>query len=373
MERQGPSRYVIQSLVRASQVIYAFRSAGEVLRLRDLVARTGLNKMTCFRLVCTLHQCGFLEKVAGNQYRPRFSLRPRQKYTLGYAAHGQEAAFPKDVEAGLIRAAEKAQLELIVVNNRYDGKTAVRNADRLVRERVDLAILFQADESVAPAIARKFMDARIPLIAIDVPHPGATYFGADNYRAGLIAGHHLGHWANRHWDGSADEIVMLEIARAGSVPQSRIRGMLAGINEVMGDFGHCHVVHLDGDGTFGRSQDSMRAHLRNSKAERTLIGAATDPSALGALRAFEEAGRLTNCVVVGQNADPEGRAELRKANTPFIGSVAFFPERYGGPIIDLALDILTHKPTPPAVFMKHQLITRDDVDNVYPNDGLLGL
>jgi hypothetical protein len=40
--------------------------------------------------VSTLHQCGFLEKVAGNQYRPRFSLRPRQRYTLGYAAHGQE-------------------------------------------------------------------------------------------------------------------------------------------------------------------------------------------------------------------------------------------------------------------------------------------
>ena len=372
MERQTTNRYQIQSLMRASQVVTAFRSEAEVLRLRDLVARTGLNKMTCFRLVSTLHQCGFLEKVAGNQYRPRFSLRPRQKYTLGYAGLGMEAAFPKDVEASLMRAAEKAQLELIVVNNRYDGKTAVRNADRLVRERVDLAILFQGDESVAPGIARKFMDARIPLIAIDIPHPGATYFGADNYRAGLIAGHHLGHRANKHWDGSADEIVMLGVARAGSVPQARIRGMLAGINEVMGDPGHCRVIHLDGDGTFGRSQECMRAHLRSSKAERTLVGAATDPSALGALRAFEEAGRLTNCVVVGQNADPEGRAELRKAITPFIGSVAFFPERYGGPIIDLALDILTHKPTPPAVFMKHQLITRDNVDNVYPNDGLLG-
>jgi ribose transport system substrate-binding protein len=358
--------------VRASKVIYAFRSEGEVLRLRDLVARTGFNKMTCFRLVCTLHQCGLLEKVAGNQYRPRFSLRPQQKYTLGYAAHGQEAAFPKDVEASLMRAAEKAQLELIVVNNRYDGKTAVRNADRLVRERVDLAIMFQADESVAPAIARKFLDARIPLIAIDIPHPGATYFGADNYRAGLIAGHHLGQWVNKHWDGSADEIVMLEIARSGSVPQARIRGMLAGINEEVRDPGHCPVIHLDGDGTFGRSQECMRAHLRSSQAKRTLVGAATDPSALGALRAFEEAGRLTNCVVVGQNADPEGRDELRKANTPFIGSVAFFPERYGDPVIHLALDILTHKPTPPAVFMKHQLITPQNVDHVYPNDGMLG-
>jgi ribose transport system substrate-binding protein len=84
---------------------------------------------------------------------------------------------------------------------------------------------------------------------------------------------------------------------------------------------------------------------------------ATDPSALGALRAFEEVGRLTNCLVVGQSADPKGRAELRKADTPF----------------DLALEVLTRKPTPPAVFTNHQLITRHNVDHVYPNDGLPGL
>jgi len=26
------------------------------------------------------------------------------------------------------------------------------------------------------------------MIAIDIPHPGATYYGANNYEAGLIAG-----------------------------------------------------------------------------------------------------------------------------------------------------------------------------------------
>ena len=39
----------------------------------------------------------------------------------------------------------------------------------------------------------------------------------------------------------------------------------------------------------------------------------------------------------------------------------------------LALDMLAHKPTPPAVLMKHQLITRENVDHVYPNDALLGV
>ena len=57
-----------------------------------------------------------------------------------------------------------------------------------MREKVDLVIEFQTDEHVAPIVAAKYREANIPLIAIEVPHPGATYFGANNYEAGLIGG-----------------------------------------------------------------------------------------------------------------------------------------------------------------------------------------
>jgi len=102
-----------------------------------------------------------------------------------------------------------------------------------------------------------------------------------------------------------------------------------------------------------------------------LVGAANDTSALGALRAFQEAGRANECVIVGQNAEPEVRAELRSAGTRLVASVAFFPEKYGDGLIRLALDILARKPVPPAVFTNHQVITPDNVDHFYPNDSLL--
>jgi ribose transport system substrate-binding protein len=50
-----------------------------------------------------------------------------------------------------------------------------------------------------------------------------------------------------------------------------------------------------------------------------LIGAINDPSALGALRAMEEAGRAETCAVMGQNASLEARAELRNPDTGLIG------------------------------------------------------
>ena len=104
-----------------------------------------------------------------------------------------------------------------------------------------------------------------------------------------------------------------------------------------------------------------------------LVGAINDPSALGALRACQEAGRAECCAIMGQNASPEGRVELRTQGTRLIGSVAHFPEQYGDQIVSVALDILHGRPVPPAVFVKHQLVTPANINHVYPNDELLAI
>jgi ribose transport system substrate-binding protein len=365
------SRYMVKSLVHASRILEAFQTAGDVLRLRDVVARTGFNKGMCFRLLYTLHQCGFLDKVGENHYRLASEVRRRRLYRIGYAAQGQDTSFDREVRMSLTRAAEREHVELITVDNRYQPKIALRSADYLIREQVDLVIEFQTDELIAPAIASKYMEANIPFIAIDIPHPGATYFGANNYQAGLMAGHYLGRWAKKHWAGEVDEILLVELQRAGSLPKARMRGVLTGISEMIRVSERCRTISVDGDGQFQQTLERVRKHLRESKSRRVLVGAANDSSALGAMRAFQEAGRANECVVVGQNGEPEARAELRTAHTRMIGSVAYFPEKYGDGLLRLALDILARRVVPPAVFTNHQLITPENVDHFYPNDSLL--
>ena len=39
----------------------------------------------------------------------------------------------------------------------------------------------------------------------------------------------------------------------------------------------------------------------------------------------------------------------------------------------VALDLLHRRPVPPAVFVKHQLVTSENVNHVYPNDELIPL
>ena len=372
-ERQARTRdpYLVKSVVHSSQLLSAFRSSGEALPLREIAARSGLPKSMTFRLLYTLERCGMIEKAGENLYRSHLRPFKQRPYRIGYAAQGTDYQFSKEVSTGLQRAAAAQAIELICVDNRYNAKIAQRNADVLVREKVDLVIEFQTDDHVAPIVAQKYRAAGIPLIAIEIPHPGATYFGANNYEAGLIGGRHLGRWAKQQRCSEADEIVFLALDRAGSLPKMRLTGMLVGMKEVYPALEHCRVTYLDGDGKLGQSFEAMRRHLRTSRSRRFLVGAINDPSALGALRAMQEAGRVESCAIMGQNASPEGRAELRQPATRLIGSVAYFPEKYGPEILAVALDILHRRAVPPAVFVKHQLVTPENVDHIYPNDQLI--
>jgi ribose transport system substrate-binding protein len=366
-------RYLVKSIVHSSQLLTAFRSSGEALPLKEIAARSGLPKTMTFRLLYTLEKCGMVDKVGENLYQSRVRPWKQRLYRLGYAAQGQDSQFSKEVSASLQRAAAAEGIELISVDNRYNAKTAQRNADLLVREKVDLAIEFQTDEHVAAVVAAKYRDANIPMIAIDIPHPGATFYGANNYEAGLIGGRYMGRWVKEHWHSEVNEIVLLALPRAGSLPRMRLTGMLVALTTVLPDAAKCRVTYLDGDGDLGRSFEVVRRHLRTTRGRRLVVGAVNDPSALGALRAFQEAGRTETCAIMGQNATPEARTEIRQPKTSLIGSVAYFPEKYGTGLIQLGLDILNQRQVPPAVFVEHRLVTPTTVNHYYPNDGLENL
>src|SRR5439155_24471074 len=148
--------YLVKSVVHASRLLSAFRTSGEALPLREIAGRSGLPKSMAFRLLYTLERCGMVEKVGENLYRS--TLRPfKQKlFRIGYAAQGTDYQFSREVSVGVERAAAGEGIELISLDNKYNPKIAQRNADVLVREKVDLVIEFQTNEDVAPIVAAKY-------------------------------------------------------------------------------------------------------------------------------------------------------------------------------------------------------------------------
>ena len=362
--------YLVKSLVHASEILWSFQHPVDA-PLSDVMTRTGFGKGMCFRLLYTLRHCGFIEKVENNRYRLTAEIRRRKKYRIGYAAQGQDSSFAGEVHNGLVRAAERAQIELIVADNRYLPKVALKNAELLIREGVDLVIEFQTDEAVAPAIASAYHQAGIPMIAIDIPHPGATYFGANNYEAGLLAGRHLARWAKQHWTGGA-EILLLELARAGSLPAARGRGVVAGIRDdrrggrVAGRLDRCGRPIQDrpraGPQTPPRDEiepDPRRRRQRSERARRRpRVPGERTQRRLRHRRAQCRAGRPGGASAAAHAAHRVGR---------------LFPGALRRRIDPARARILGRRPVAPAMFVKHQIVTRENVDHLYPNDALTGV
>lgn len=356
-----------ETVLRACEILRTF-APNEILRVQDVADRTRLHKATASRLLLTLESAGFLERAGKLGYRSLIRFAAPQRIRIGYASQTEASLFAREVSESVKRAATAAQVELIFHDNRYDRKLTQQNARRMIEERVDVAIDFQTFQQLSQQIASQFQQARIPLITVDLPAPGAIYYGADNYRAGRIAGRALGRWTLAHWKREFDHVLLIELPAGGPLLEARMDGALTGLREVLGRIDDNRVFHLDGANTFEASQRAVRKYRLRHPNTRALVLAMNDPNALGALAAFTERRAADRCAIIGQGATIDARRQLRLRHTRLIGSVAYFPERYGDTLIRLALDILQRKPLPAAVYTKHILVTPANVNRLYPHD-----
>jgi len=293
-----------------------------------------------------------------------------EEITVGYAGLSGEFPFVQDVNNGLQRVADCLDVDLIITDNEYDPQVALTNADTLVTRGVDVAIEFQTDVGVAPAICDKFDAAGIPVIAIDIPHePCAAFFGANNLEAGKIGGRNLGRMAMEQWGGDVDALVLLELPQSGEMPQQRMSGAALGVQEILPELTDDKIIRVDGKGTLEDSRTVFQDVLtRLTDADHILVSAINDPSAVGALRAAEAANRTDDVLIAGQNATIEARPEICRDNPAFIGSVAYFPDRYGDYLIPLAIRLAGGEAPPEEVLIDHLWIDRTNIDQYYPGE-----
>jgi ribose transport system substrate-binding protein len=361
--RPDNSRYKLETVARACEVLRHFADNEQSLTLREIAERTGFERTITFRLLRTLEEEGLLRRPDGRRYASNVHILTQKRFRIGYASQNRDS-FSKAVSQGLRWAATRNQIDLLEVENQYSVKAALRNAQTFLHHGVDLAIEFQVYERISEQLSVVYGKAAIPVIAVEIPHPGAIFFGVDNYRVGQLAGKALVKAAQQHWHGEIDELLMLDLEIAGSLPHLRITGAQSVVRKSLA--GSYQVLHLDSRGEMERSFELVRRHLQFAPKRRTLITGVNDYAVLGALRAFEEVGRSHLCVALGVGALPEARRELRSPQTRLVGSIATFPERYGESLIQLALDILHHKSVPPAIYVPIQLITPQNIEEFYP-------
>jgi ribose transport system substrate-binding protein len=356
--------YLIPILSKALDVIELLERDHASLTLEDVYQKTNISKTSVYRILKTLVHRGYLAQTQNGQYR--LVSRPRRLH-FGFAVQSAEMPFSVAVAQSVSAAAAASGVELLILDNRFDPDVAVRNAEEFVARRVDLVLEFQVEEAVAPRVAHIFKKADIPLVAIDVPHPNATYFGVDNFEVGYEAGSLLAQYAQRKWRGKVDKVVGVGFSEAGSFVQSRITGAFDGIRERLPELAPEQFFQIEGRGMRESSRQAMGEFLRASKdGEHTLVAAATDSSALGVLDAIRGAGREPNFAIVGQDCIPEALEEMRKGSSALIGSISHEAESYGPRLIQLGIALLRGYSVPPYNYVHHRAVTAETLGAEQP-------
>jgi DeoR/GlpR family transcriptional regulator of sugar metabolism/ABC-type sugar transport system substrate-binding protein len=280
-------------------------------------------------------------------------------FRIGFANLSERSPFAVDVRKSIERAAHRAgNVDMVLADNQLNPQTALKVAEQFLAEKLDLIIEYQIDEQMGNRIMSLFQDAGIPVISVDIPMIGATYFGVDNYKSGYLAGTALGEWVRDRWTGAYDRVIVLEEPRAGAVPATRIRSQLEGFQSILGGLDSEKCLTLNSGNTCEVSERSMTAAFKHlPDLHRLAVICFNDDAAIGALEAARKLGRDQDIVIVGQGADRRVRQELANPGSRIIGSTAFSPEAYGEKLIPLALRLLNCEAVPPAVYMDHEFIT----------------
>lgn len=284
---------------------------------------------------------------------------------LGYVSFGENVPYVFDVSEGIRAQAALAGAELVECDAQLNGNRVVDCVKQLGDAGVKGIIQFQGELAV-PAEACAAVPAGVPVVAVEWPQPpcSATVVGADDLRAGQIAGRAVGEWVKAKWSCTYDAYVSFE--SQGNAPdrsQRRMEGYRQGFAEV------CPITNQQ----VGRAIDTRAAAqtaitdvLKGLAGKsRIVVVAVNDDAAAGALDGAAAAGRTADVWVSGQGAESRFRDMIR-TNGQWIGDAAYFPERYGATIIPALLDLIAGKSVPAELLIEPAWVDASNIAEYYP-------
>ncbi len=251
-----------------------------------------------------------------------------KKVVVGFANIAEGDPTLTAMREVIVALGKKRGWDVITLNNDVNGPKAVENAQTMITQGVTYAIEFQADSSVMPNLMQKFNNAKVPVVAYDIPAPGAYFLGAPNAKSGEQAGAALGNYAKQNWNCQPDLVMLLDAPIASKIVSDlRVGGVQTGLLKVCPNIDKSLIIRRDGGGTTNTAlpvaRDILTAH---PAAKKILISGMNDVSVVGGINAAEQLGRADQLYAWGQDG---GVLTGGKANPHLAGSVLYFLEGYG--------------------------------------------
>ncbi len=298
---------------------------------------------------------------------------PGKGKKLGFASIYGTQPFCITLEQNIIKQAKLAGFEeydLILMDNQYDSGIGLNNAEIILSKKPGLFIEHQADVKINSMIAAKFEKAGIPIIAVDVPVPGAPFMGCNDWQVATMGGEYMAKLMQERWGGweAVDLVVLLQNPIGGEMTMLRSEGFATALAEAFGGQVEAKIVRIDGGmGGAEQAKDAMDEVLAaHPDAKKIAMTSLNEETMAGAIVALQSAGRWNpeDLIVITLGVDELGKLQIRKGLSD--AGVAFFPEKYGEYLIPAACAILEGAPVPSHMYVENAIITKDNIDQFYP-------
>jgi ribose transport system substrate-binding protein len=189
--------------------------------------------------------------------------------------------------------------------------------------------------------------------------------GANNREAGRLGGATIGQHVSDNWGCEYDAYISLESSDSGAANFDRMGGYRDGFTEFC-ELDPAKEIILDGTDRTDPALEQVSNLLPSLPGNRIIVVAINEDGILGALGAARTLGREADVIYSGQGTDPSIWKDVA-CNPQYIGSVAYFPERYGRTVIPAMIDILDGEEVPTQLFTVHEVVTAENIRDIYPD------
>ena len=291
--------------------------------------------------------------------------------TIGFSApaadHGWIAAITKNAQA---QASQFDDVTLNATEGTNDLNLQISQVETLINEGQDALVILPHDGNALTGVARKAMDAGIPVVNLDrifaTPLAYRTFIAGDNYGMGVAAGLYV---ATRLKEAGVSNPVIAEIPGIDSLPLTQERSR--GFKESLESQGFKIANRVPAEFTVESGERAM-SNLLQAAPKLDAVWNHDDDQGIGVLAAVDAASRSEFFMVGG--AGSRNAMEAIQADDSVLKATVTYSPSMASSAISLArliaqgkgMSDLVEKEVPSMIILASATITKDNVEEYLP-------
>jgi ribose transport system substrate-binding protein len=292
---------------------------------------------------------------------------PGKTVTIGFSGpqgdHGWIAAIGKNAEA---QAKSYSDVKYEPVEATNEVTRQISSIETLIAKKVNVLVILPFDGKALTAVARKAMDAGIPVVNLDrefdTPQAYRTLIKGDNYGMGVSAATYMG---DRLKAANMSNPVIVEIAGIDNLQLTQDRSR--GFKETLAKYGYTIKARQAAQFTVESGQ-SVTANILQAEPKIDAMWNHDDDQGVGVLAAINQANRDEFFMVGG--AGSANAMRLIKADSDVLKATVTYSPSMASSAISLArliaqgkgMSDLVEKQVPAAITLASETITKENVD-----------